>query len=107
LKANTEKDYNLVKLEKIQLSIAVGPAADVYVDGVALGEIPPVADWEVEEGRHTIEFTSERLGKSYRFQMDVQSGQRWQLRMNIQTGKLIQINVLTNERREQTLVPID
>ncbi|NOR15607.1 MAG: hypothetical protein GQ544_07885, partial [Candidatus Aminicenantes bacterium] len=67
---------------------------------------PPVAEWEVEEGQHTIEFTSERLGKSYRIQMDVQSGQRWQLRMNMQTGKLIQINVLTNERKEQTLQSI-
>jgi hypothetical protein len=106
LKANEEREYNLVKLEKIKLSIAVGPAADVYIDGVALGEIPPVVEWEVEEGRHTIEFTSERLGKSYRIQMDVQSGQRWQLRMNMQTGKLIQINVLTNERKEQILKSI-
>ncbi|NOQ95858.1 MAG: protein kinase [Desulfobacterales bacterium] len=106
LKANEEREYNLTKLEKIKLSIAVGPAADVYIDGVALGEIPPVAEWEVEEGQHTIEFTSERLGKSYRIQMDVQSGQRWQLRMNMQTGKLIQINVLTNERKEQILQSI-
>jgi serine/threonine protein kinase len=107
LKANEGREYNLVKLEKIKLSIAVGPAADVYIDGVALGEIPPVAEWEVEEGQHTIEFTSERLGKNYRTQMDVQSGQRWQLRMNMQTGKFIQINVLTNERKEQTLIPIE
>ena len=75
--------------------------------GVALGEIPPVVEWEVEEGRHTVEFTSERLSKIYRTKMDVQSGQRWQLRMNMQTGKFIQINVLTNERKEQILVPIE
>jgi len=106
LKANEDKEYNLTKLEKIKLSIAVGPAADVYIDGVALGEIPPVVEWEVEEGRHTIEFTSESLGKSFRTQMDVQSGQRWQLRMNMQTGKLVQVNVLTNERKEQTLKSI-
>jgi tRNA A-37 threonylcarbamoyl transferase component Bud32 len=107
LKADEEREYELVKLEKIKLSIAVGPAADVYVDGVALGEIPPVVEWEVEEGQHTIEFTSESLGKSYRTKMDVKSGQRWQLRMNMQTGKLIQVNVLTNERKEQILAPIE
>jgi serine/threonine protein kinase len=106
LKANEERAYNLVKLEKIILSIIVGPAADVYVDGDALGEIPPTRDWEVEEGRHTIEFKSDSLDKSFRTQIEVLSGQRWELRMNMRTGRLVLVNGESGERLERTLAPI-
>lgn len=106
LDASKNKEYTLVKLEKIKIAFKVAPAADVFVDGVALGEVPPVVEWAVEEGRHVIEFSSEIMSKSYRIELDVLSGQNWELRMNMQTGELIQINLTTNERKEQTLVSI-
>lgn len=106
INSDKTKVYELTRLEKVKIKIKVAKSANVVLDGEEIGEVPPVKNREVEEGICTIEFSSERLDIRYRVGLRVKAGESWELRMNMQTGLLIQINTKTGDSKSQTLVPI-
>ncbi len=87
--SNTEKIYNLIKLEsKVgKLILKVHPYANVFIDGKEMGEVPPTKIQEVKEGKHTIEFISKKLNKKIAVEVEIRGEESKEIRVNMQTGK--------------------
>jgi len=100
------KVYELTRLERVKIKIKVSSPAYVVLNEEKIGEVPPATNREVEQGICTLEFHSERLDIKYRVELEMKAGESWEVRMNMQTGLLIQINTKTGDRKTQTLIPI-
>jgi len=89
VESNTEKTYNLIKLEsKVgKLILKVHPYANVFIDGKEIGEVPPTKIQGVKEGKHTIEFVSKKLNKKITVEVEISGEETKEIRMNMQTGK--------------------
>jgi hypothetical protein len=89
LESDTEKTYNLIKLEpKVgKIILKVHPYANVFIDGKEIGEVPPTKIQEVKEGKHTIEFISKKLNKKITVEVEIRGEETKEIRMNMETGK--------------------
>jgi hypothetical protein len=103
---NTQRRLQLVPLAKVPVQVRVGPKANVLLDGRLIGEVPPVRDLEVEEGRHTLVFILPESEKTFQVEVTLRAGEDWEFRMAMQTGRLILINRTTGERITRDLAPI-
>ncbi|MBN1274609.1 MAG: protein kinase [Candidatus Aminicenantes bacterium] len=70
-----------------KIRIKVQPFADVFIDGVLIGEVPPAIVRDVKTGRHTAEFVSTSLNKKYSVEFEIGPGENKEIRMNMRTGK--------------------
>lgn len=104
--SHSEKSYDLYKLQKINIRIKVSPKANVYIDGEAIGEIPPMKTREIEEGKHTFVFRASNPEKEYSLELDLEAGVNWELRMFMGTGEFIQVNPATGEGKKTILTPV-
>jgi len=89
IKSDIKKTYDLIKLEpKVgHIRLKVHPYADVFIDGKLIGEVPPSKIQEVKEGKHTIEFISKRLNKTFTVEVEIKGEETKEIRMNMETGK--------------------
>ncbi len=89
VEANTEKTYDLIKLEpKVgKIILKVHPYANVSIDGKEIGEVPPTKIQDVEEGKHTIEFVSKKLNKKITVEVEISGEETKEIRVNMETGK--------------------
>ena len=89
VEADTEKTYDLMKLEpKVgKIILKVHPYANVFIDGKEIGEVPPTKIQEVKEGKHTIEFVSKKLNKKITVEVEISDEETKEIRMNMETGK--------------------
>lgn len=89
LESDTEKTYDLIKLEpKVgKIILKVHPYATVFIDGKEIGEVPPTKIQEVKEGKHTIEFISKKLNKKITVEVEIRGEETKEIRMNMVTGK--------------------
>jgi serine/threonine protein kinase len=89
LESDTEKTYDLIKLEpKVgKIILKVHPYANVFIDGKEIGEVPPTKIQEVKEGKHTIEFISKKLNKKITVEVEIRGEETKEIRMNMETGK--------------------
>ncbi|MFW6128878.1 MAG: protein kinase domain-containing protein [Candidatus Aminicenantaceae bacterium] len=88
LESNVQKTYSLKKLENVKVNVIVQPYAEVFIDGKSVGEIPPIKIIEITEGKHTIQFVSERLGKDISKEIEIKPGAARELRMNMITEEI-------------------
>jgi len=88
---NVDSDFDqvfrLIKLQMVKVRFKVFPFANVFVDGVLIGEIPPIKTEEIAEGKHVIKFESLKLNKSYSIEVEIRSGENIEIRMNMETGE--------------------
>lgn len=96
IESDMEKNYNLVKLELVKVSLKVHPYANVLIDGKFIGEVPPLKMQEVEEGKHTFEFVTTALNKKFTIEVEIKPGENIEIRMNMETGeyKVTKLNSL-------------
>jgi len=96
IQADFRKTYNLVAEEAPTTSSSSGtgkilikvlPFADVFIDGVLIGEVPPSITQDVRAGKHTLEFVSTSLNKRHSVDVDVKSDESIEVRMNMNTGE--------------------
>ncbi len=89
LESDTEKTYDLIKLEpKVgKIILKVHPYANVFIDGKEIGEVPPTKIQEVKEGRHTIEFVSKKLNKTITIEVEIRGEETKEIKMYMETGK--------------------
>ncbi|NIO49649.1 MAG: protein kinase [Candidatus Aminicenantes bacterium] len=89
VEADTEKTYDLIKLEnKVgKIILKVHPYANVFLDGKLIGEVPPTIIQEVKEGKHTIEFVSQKLSKKITVELEINGEETKEIRMNMKSGK--------------------
>jgi hypothetical protein len=70
-----------------KILVKVLPFADVFIDGVLIGEVPPSITQDVRAGKHTLEFVSTSLNKRHSVEVDLKPGENIEVRMNMNTGK--------------------
>jgi serine/threonine protein kinase len=89
VQSDTEKRYDLIKLELAvgKIILKVHPYANVFIDGEEIGEVPPTKIQKIKEGRHTIEFVSEKLNKKIAVEVEISGDETKEIRMNMETGK--------------------
>ena len=96
IQADFAKTYELVAEEAQTASsdsatgkilIKVLPFADVFIDGVLIGEVPPSITQDVRAGKHTLEFVSTSLNKRHSVEVDLKPGENIEVRMNMNTGE--------------------
>jgi len=91
-----ESRYELIKVEVIlgKIRLTALPFADVFIDGKPIGEVPPIKNQEVEEGKHTIEFISAKINKKHTVEVEIKAGENIEIRMNMGTGayKIVKID---------------
>jgi hypothetical protein len=63
LVADTKRTIELEAIGQGKLLISCHPPAEVEIDGKRYREVPPVFEIELPEGKHTIRFISQKLGK--------------------------------------------
>jgi serine/threonine protein kinase len=80
-----EKTYELNRIEKVNIRIIVQPFATVLLDGLAIGDVPPIKSLEIDEGKHTIVFINEKLNKKISKEFEITPGEDMDLRMNMTT----------------------
>ncbi|MBN1272954.1 MAG: PEGA domain-containing protein [Candidatus Aminicenantes bacterium] len=69
--------YKLIELPEFQkgtLIISFYPFAEVEIDGKSYGEIPPVLQVELYEGKHTVRFFSTRLNNEKTIEVVIEAG---------------------------------
>jgi len=93
LQSDLEKKYDLVKLELVKIRLKVSPYANVFIDGKSIGEVPPTRTYEIEKGKHTIEFVHSELNKKYTVEVEIKAGESKEIRMNMNTGKSQVVNI--------------
>jgi hypothetical protein len=103
---DSHRVVELAQLAKVPLQIRVSPKANVVVNGRLIGEIPPTQDLQIQEGELTIDFILPDSDKKYHVKMTLKPGEDWELRISMDSGRLIQINRATGERTSQVLTPI-
>lgn len=87
LKTDFDRTYRLEKYASVLLRIIVQPWANVYIDGVLVGEVPPIKQLPVEIGQHTIEL---KRGGQVVFParvFQIRPGKDKEISVNLQTGK--------------------
>lgn len=104
--ADFEKIYELNERQKINISIKVNPKANVFIDDEAIGEVPPMKNREIEEGTHTFTFISIDPDKKYSVKLDLGAGVIWELQMFMESGRFIQIDTATKEKKLTLLTPL-
>ena len=97
---------DLAPLATVPVQIRASPKANVVVNGRLIGEIPPTQDLRIQEGELTIDFILPDTGKQYSVKMTIVPGEDWELRISMDSGRLIRINRVTGERTSQVLTPI-
>lgn len=80
-----EKTYELNRIEKINIRIIVQPFATILLDGMTIGDVPPIKSLEIEEGKHTIVFINDRLNKRITKEFEITPGEGIDIRMNMAT----------------------
>jgi serine/threonine protein kinase len=80
-----EKAYELNRIEKVNIRIIVQPFATILLDGMTIGDVPPIKSLEIEEGKHTIVFVNERLSKRITKEFEIMPGEDKDIRMNMAT----------------------
>jgi len=80
-----EKTYELNRIEKVNIRIIVQPFATVLLDGMAIGDVPPIKSLEIEEGKHSIVFINDRLNKRITKEFEITPGEDKDIRMNMAT----------------------
>jgi serine/threonine protein kinase len=88
IESNFNKTYNLAKLEIVKISIIVHPYAEVFIDGKYIGEVPPIKSVDITEGKHSIQFVSKRLNKDISKDIEIKSGEKTELKMNMITEEI-------------------
>jgi len=70
-----------------KILIKVLPFADVFIDGVLIGEVRPSITQDVMAGKRTLEFVSTSLNKRHSVEVEIKAGENIEVRMNMNTGK--------------------
>jgi len=94
----------LEQLQKVKVRIQIRPVANVLIDNVMAGEATTVLPTEIDEGRHTFTFVSpEDSSVRYSLPLDLKPNEEWEIRMFMNDGRCIVINLTTGAKEERQL----
>lgn len=106
LQAEYQKSFTLEALVKINVKIQVRPTANIAIDNVSSGAATTIVTADILEGRHTITFASPDSSQKYSLPLELKPGDKWEVRMFMDTGKCVLINLVTGVQQEQQLKSI-
>lgn len=82
-----------LELKNHEIRVNVRPFADVWIDGIRIGEIPPRRIHKVSKGKHILEFEIKEPYKKLVVEVVIKAGENIEIRVDMRTGEYKIINL--------------
>lgn len=79
----------LVQAIPVKIRLSAFPSAEIIIDGNLVGRVPPILDFEIAPGSHTVVFINTDLDKKHEKKIELKPGEDIKLHMKMETGELL------------------